>query len=140
MTSTSAPASLPQPRDVTLHQLGGGGRRAFAPELVDDAVARDHLARVQREQGEQRTLLRRPEGNGHAVHNRLQRPQHAELDHPTPTLLQPVLDAQHVGAGGRRLRGQRVPSETTTVWRPAVVGLKSLHDAPMHRLWRLLDH
>ena len=86
---------LPQPRDVALYQLGRGGRRAFAPELVDDPVARYHLARVQREQGEQRALLRRPERNGHAVHNRHQRPQHAELDHPAPTLLQPALDAEH---------------------------------------------
>src|SRR5581483_10783184 len=39
---------LPQPVDVDLERLHGGGGRGLAPERVDERVARDRLARATR--------------------------------------------------------------------------------------------
>jgi streptogramin lyase len=52
---------LAQPRDVRLERGGGVGRRGVAPELLDQAVGRDRLARVQQEEREQGPLFRPPE-------------------------------------------------------------------------------
>jgi hypothetical protein len=50
---------LAQLRDVDLHHLLGGARDFLAPEVVDDAVARDRPVRVQEQQCEERALLAR---------------------------------------------------------------------------------
>ena len=47
---------LAQLRDVALQRLGGGLRRLLAPELLDQALARDELVRPQREDREQLAL------------------------------------------------------------------------------------
>ena len=45
-----------QLRDVALQRLGGGLRRLFAPELLDQALAPDELVRPQRKDREQLAL------------------------------------------------------------------------------------
>ena len=53
----SACERLPQPGDVDLHGLGGGGRRALSPKLVDQPVGAERLVGVQQKQSQQRALL-----------------------------------------------------------------------------------
>ena len=47
---------LAELRDVPLQRLGGGLRRPLAPELLDQALARDELVCPQREDREQFAL------------------------------------------------------------------------------------
>jgi hypothetical protein len=42
---------------VVLDDLRGRRRRPLAPELVDDAVGREHLVAMEEEQGEEGALL-----------------------------------------------------------------------------------
>ena len=53
--------------------------RVLAPELVDQPVSRNHLARVQEEHGEQRTWLGPAQGNLAAFVPHLERSQDSEL-------------------------------------------------------------
>jgi hypothetical protein len=77
---------LAQGGDVDLDELDGGSGRPLAPQLVDDPVARHDLVRVEQQQSQQGSLLRRPEPDRRTVHHRLQRAQQPELDHPMETL------------------------------------------------------
>src|SRR5207244_2870545 len=54
---TGAVQRLAQPRDVHLNDLRGARRRLVRPELVDQAVARYDLVRVQKQEGENSALL-----------------------------------------------------------------------------------
>jgi hypothetical protein len=53
--------------------------RPFAPQLVDEAIARDDLVPVQQEDGEQPSLLRRPERQPSAPRPHLERAENEEL-------------------------------------------------------------
>ena len=64
--------SLPQARDVGLHDLRRACRRIVGPQRVDDRLERCR-ATACREQGEQRPLLRRTEIDAVAVAHRLNR-------------------------------------------------------------------
>jgi hypothetical protein len=55
------PEQLAQPRHVALHQLVRAGGRPIAPQLVDEAFARDRLVRMQKQHAEQGALLRSAE-------------------------------------------------------------------------------
>jgi len=69
---------LPHLRDVGLDHLPGAHGRLL-PKVLDQPMARDGAARVQEQDGEQRTLFRRRDHDlGLAVHD-LERPQNAEL-------------------------------------------------------------
>jgi hypothetical protein len=48
---------LTQPRDVDLDALGAGGRRRGPPQLIDQAVGRDELVRLEQKNRQERTLL-----------------------------------------------------------------------------------
>ena len=61
--------------DVDLDDVGRGLRRRVAPQLVDEAVDAQRLARVEREQREQRTLARRSQVQRDAVALHRERPQ-----------------------------------------------------------------
>jgi hypothetical protein len=75
------PEHLAQRRHIDLHELGRRRRRALAPQLVDDPVARHDLVRVEQQQREQRPLLRRPELDRRTVDHRLERAKQPKLDH-----------------------------------------------------------
>ena len=51
-----------------------------SPDLVECALGRHDLVRVQGKEGEKRALLRASEGDRPTVDDRFQRAQHAELD------------------------------------------------------------
>jgi hypothetical protein len=70
---------LTQLRDVHLHGLGGGRRGPLAPQLIDQAVGRDHLAAVQYQHRQQRPLLHGPERQRLAVPHDRQRPKYPEF-------------------------------------------------------------
>jgi hypothetical protein len=57
----------------------------LAPELVDEALARDGLVRAQEQQCQQRTLVAAAERQRQAVLDYLQRPQDPELE-PSPVV------------------------------------------------------
>lgn len=48
----------PQPRDADPDLVLGGGRRCVVPDRVDQAFDRDHVVRLQQQDGEQRLLPR----------------------------------------------------------------------------------
>ena len=74
---------LPDPRDVRLEAMRGRRRRLIAPDLVDQPLDRDDLARVQQQDGENRALLRAPEPKRTPVRPRLERAEQPEPD-PIP--------------------------------------------------------
>jgi hypothetical protein len=51
----------PEPRDIRLHGVGGGGRRILAPDFVDQALERHDLARAEEKEGEDGSLFRSAE-------------------------------------------------------------------------------
>ena len=73
------PEQLPQPRDVDLDDLGGGGRRRLAPEAVDQPVGRDDLVAVQEQERQQGALLGAAQGERPPIGARLQRSKDQEL-------------------------------------------------------------
>ena len=70
------PAEL---QDVLLQDLRRGGGRSSAPQIVDQAVTRHELVRVEEQDREERTLLRRVQGNHAALGDRLEWPEDAEF-------------------------------------------------------------
>ena len=66
-------------RDVHLDGRGRGLRWCAAPDLVDQAIARDGLVGVEQQEGEQRALLRAPELQHPALHLDLERSEDAEF-------------------------------------------------------------
>ena len=70
---------LTQTRDVHVHGLGGSRGGSLAPQLVNQAVDRDHFTAVKHEHSQQRSLLRRTEDDRLAVPHDLQRPKYPEL-------------------------------------------------------------
>ena len=80
---------LAQPGDVDLDALGTGGRRGGPPQLVDQAVSRDELVRLEQKDRQERTLLDPAEreraitldhlqwAQEPKVHTRVSRPYHA---------------------------------------------------------------
>ena len=65
--------------DVRLQDLRRRGRRAAGPEILDQPVARDGLTRVQEQDREQRTRLRRVQRDDAAVGDGFERPEYAEV-------------------------------------------------------------
>ena len=53
--------------------------RPLAPERVDQAIGRNDLADMERQEGEQRSLLRPAQGHGAVANDRLDRPEDAQL-------------------------------------------------------------
>jgi len=90
----------PQPVDVDLERGDGGTRRVGSPERVDEPVPRDDRVRVQQQQDEQGTLLRRAERERALIAQRLDRSQDAELDarRPLESRLKQKLSAGRDGA------------------------------------------
>jgi hypothetical protein len=73
--------------DVDLERLGGGRRRALAPQLVDQPVGRDDLVAVVQEQDrEQRAALGARHRDLLAARPHAQRPEDAELHRLTGAL------------------------------------------------------
>jgi hypothetical protein len=56
-------ANRPELRDELLPDLHRGGGRSSGPEIIDQAVTRDELVRVEKQDREERPLLRRVQGN-----------------------------------------------------------------------------
>jgi hypothetical protein len=80
---TIGPELLAQPGHAHLDRLGGGDRRAFAPERLRDPIRRDGLVGVQQEERKDRALLRPAEWNRATVLEDLQRAEKSEF-HVTP--------------------------------------------------------
>ena len=70
---------LPKLRDVHLHGRRGRLRRPPAPQLLDQAVTRNRLVRMQQQKREQGARLRAAELQDPALRLDLQRPQDPEL-------------------------------------------------------------
>ena len=70
---------LPQSRDVLLERGRSVFGRVAAPELLDQAVARDDTARVEQKQGEQAPLLDSAEANGPLAVAHLERTEDGEV-------------------------------------------------------------
>ena len=79
MTITLAAERLAELGDVRLQDLRRRGRRATRPEILDQPVARDRLTRVQKQDREQRTRLRRVQRDDAAVGDGFERPEYAEV-------------------------------------------------------------
>ena len=68
-----------QLRDIDVDRLARRRRRRFPPQVVDQALARDELVRVQEEDGEDETLLERPQRNRLALVEHFERPKDPEF-------------------------------------------------------------
>src|SRR5439155_3621012 len=68
----------PQSRDLRL-QRGQASTGRFEPELVEEAVGRDRLVRVEQQVGEERALSRTPEPELLTPHDRLDRAEDSEV-------------------------------------------------------------
>lgn len=66
---------LSQPRDVDLDRLPRARGRVIVPEAVDQPVDRDDIVPVEEEEGEERALLPRPDGDALAAVLDFQRPK-----------------------------------------------------------------
>ncbi len=71
---------LAQPRHVLLKRGLRIGRRALAPELVDEPIARDRLAGVQQEDRENAALPRATERKLPLAVTHLERAENAEIE------------------------------------------------------------
>ena len=70
----------PQPVDVDLQRSRRRVRCLLAPQGVDQLRTPEHLAAVEQQLGEQRSLLGRADRDGLAVAEHLDRPEQPELD------------------------------------------------------------
>ena len=70
---------LAQLGDLDLQPLGGGSRRPAVPQLVDQAVGRDHLVAMQQQQRQERAALVAANGNFPTGVQDLQRSQQTKL-------------------------------------------------------------
>ncbi len=68
-----------QPRDHRLHRLDHAGGRPLAPQVRDQAFARDRLPRVQQQHGQQRPLPRAGQRQRPTLRPRLDRSQDPEI-------------------------------------------------------------
>ena len=68
-----------QPGDPNLDRLPGGRRRRLAPQLVDQPIDRDGLARAEQEEREQSPLLRTLNANRPALVPDLERSEDPEI-------------------------------------------------------------
>jgi hypothetical protein len=76
---------LSQARDEHLDRLRGGGWRALAPQLIDQAIARNKLTPVEHQHSQQRPLLRTADPHRSVGLDHLERPQNSKRDHaPDP--------------------------------------------------------
>ena len=76
---------LPQLGDVDVDRLSGRGRRRLAPELVDQALARDELVRMQEQDRQDEPLLQPAQRDRLALVDHLERPEDPVLhEHVLP--------------------------------------------------------
>ena len=73
------PERLSERRDVVTDDLAGSRRRSLAPQVVDDPVGRDHLARVEQQKREERPMLRAAELNLPTFVDDLERSEHTKI-------------------------------------------------------------
>src|SRR5947208_1427933 len=74
---------LAQPGDQVAERRRGGRRSLLVPELVDQAVARDDLVRIQKQKRQEGALLlTRKRDHSPPVARRLERTEDSELRHP----------------------------------------------------------
>ena len=72
---------LPQFRDVDVDGLSRRRGRRNPPELVDQALARHELVRVQEQNAEDESLFQRPESDRVPVLEHLERTEDSKLHH-----------------------------------------------------------
>jgi hypothetical protein len=75
----AAGKQLPQPRNVAVQRRRRGLRRLFAPELLDQPVAGDHLVRAQQEERKEGAALLTPELDHSAAIEHLKWAEQPEL-------------------------------------------------------------
>jgi hypothetical protein len=78
------PERLPELRDADLQRGQPRLRLLVAPQLFEQAAARDRLVGVQEEDRQQRALLRAVDRHGPSTVDDLERPQHPEFHRPPP--------------------------------------------------------
>jgi hypothetical protein len=71
---------LAQMRDGALDEVGGARRRSVTPDLVDQAMDRNHHVGLGEQQHEQRPVARSAEVDRAPLDDRLQRTEHAVFD------------------------------------------------------------
>jgi hypothetical protein len=81
-----------QIRDVDLHRMGGGARRAVPPHKVDQPVRGDRLVRVEEQHPEKRALLRRAQVEDLPVDQHLERAEDRVV-HAAPSGFRGASDA-----------------------------------------------
>ena len=84
---------LTQVRHVPLQRFRCRCRRSLAPQLIDQAIARERLPAAQQQDREQRPLARAAEHNRPFLLDHLKRPQDAELKHDLVARGQPYYRA-----------------------------------------------
>jgi hypothetical protein len=72
---------------LPLHLLQGRHRSSSGVEVIRKPIDRDDPVRAQEQDRERRTLLGAPEPNLTALAHHLERPQDAELEHSSGTVL-----------------------------------------------------
>ena len=92
---------LAQARHVRVERGWASGRRALAPERVDQAVAREHLARVEQQHREQRLLPRAAERAAGGPPPSVEGPEDAELEAGSQSATLPARQADVSAPSGR---------------------------------------
>ena len=79
VTITSFAERLAELRDVRLQDLRRSGRRAAGPQIIDQTVTPDWLVRMQEQDRQECTWLRRLQRDNAPFGYRFERPEYAEL-------------------------------------------------------------
>ena len=93
----------PQSRDGHLERLDRLVRALTGPQLVDQAVARDDLVRVQEQHSEKRSLSGAAQGEWRVAVGRLERPEDVEVHRPSPSDERNTRPPLMGGSGARRV-------------------------------------
>src|SRR5262249_49983499 len=91
-------------------------RPLLAPELLDDPIARKHLARVDQQEREQRTLLLAAEQDRAGLVDGFERPEDPELDHRRFVAPRASTEQAPLARRWRAVRARLGPSRTVAAW------------------------
>ena len=103
---------LAHPRDVRVERGLRVVGRALAPERVDQAVARDDLARVEQQHGDQRLLLRPAESQRPVAPPNVEGPEHVKLQAVCQSATLPGCQPDVSAPSGQVGTVPRVPTPT----------------------------
>src|SRR5262249_55606020 len=82
----------PQSRHIVVEGVAGARRRRLAPQTVDQAIARDRFVRVQKQDRENRALLRTTKADPSTIRVRLDPAEDLELHGRSEPLFRPLFE------------------------------------------------